>query len=326
MSYDLVIIGGGVAGLTLARTLQDRLKVLVIEESSLGGLSTDLGCKATDECLYCGICQFINLQRELAFKKFDVLEGRIITFLEKSGNGFQIKTENGEKITGQLLAVATGAAPLEIKNLSLLGGGKFTRVYSGWDIERGLNKGVISSFRDFSSLAFIQCAGSRNFKEKRGYCSQVCCRYALRIAENLKFSYPQLNIDFYYMDLQILGKKKEKLWEIAHKINLIRHLPYEIKEEEGKLSLVFEEQGVERKNYDAVILSVGMIPSPGTQKMGKWLGLNFDSNGFIKSYGEGHTSCEGVFVCGTACGPKDIEATQEEAQMVGEEIWQVRRG
>ncbi len=89
MTYDLVIIGGGVAGLTLAQTLQDRLKVLVIEESSLGGLSTDLGCKAADECLYCRVCQFINLQKELFFKKFDVLEGRKITFLDKSGRSFK---------------------------------------------------------------------------------------------------------------------------------------------------------------------------------------------------------------------------------------------
>ena len=37
MTYDLVIIGGGVAGLTLAQTLQDRLKVLVIEEKTFGG-------------------------------------------------------------------------------------------------------------------------------------------------------------------------------------------------------------------------------------------------------------------------------------------------
>ncbi len=325
MNYDLVIIGGGVAGLTLAQTLQDKLEVLVVEESSLGGMASKLGCKATDECLSCGVCRFINVERELCFKKFDIWEGRKITSVDKSGRGFHLKTEKGEKVTSQLLAVATGASPLEVKNLSRLGGG-LSRVYSGWDIERGLNEGIISSFRDFSSLAFIQCAGSRNFKEKRGYCSQVCCRYALRIAENLKFSFPSMDIDFYYMDLQILGKKKEKLWEIAGKINLIRHLPYEVKKEGGKLSLVFEEQGVERKNYDAIVLSVGMVPSSGTKEIGKWLGLNFDSAGFIKSYGLGHTSREGVFVCGTACGPKDIETTQEEAQKVGEEIWRVRRG
>lgn len=326
MEYDLLIIGGGVAGLTLAQTLQDRLKVLLVEESSLGGVASSLGCKATDECLSCGVCHFVDLKREIVFRKFNVLTDRKITSFAKSGNKFQIKTEKGEEITSQLLTVATGAAPLEVKNLSRLGGGKLPRVYSGWDVEKGLNEGIISSFRDFSSLAFIQCAGSRNFKEKRGYCSQVCCRYALRIAENLKFSFPQMNIDFYYMDLQILGKKKEKLWEIADKINLIRHLPYEVKEEEGRLSLLFEEQGVERKKYDALILSVGMIPSPGTQQTGKRLGLNFDSGGFIKSYGQGHTSCEGVFVCGTACGPKDIETAREEAQIVAEEIWRVRRG
>ncbi len=82
--------------------------------------------------------------------------------------------------------------------------------YSGWDIERGLNEGIISSFRDFSSLAFIQCAGSRNFKEKRGLLFSSLLSLCFAYSGKSEIFLSSTNIDFYYMDLQILGKKKRE--------------------------------------------------------------------------------------------------------------------
>ncbi len=46
------------------------------------------------------IAEFASLliyKRSFFFKKFDVLEGRKITFLDKSGREFQIKTEKRRK-------------------------------------------------------------------------------------------------------------------------------------------------------------------------------------------------------------------------------------
>ncbi|MCX6089329.1 MAG: FAD-dependent oxidoreductase, partial [Candidatus Atribacteria bacterium] len=136
--------------------------------------------------------------------------------------------------------------------------------------------------------------------------------------------FPDMKIDLYYMDLQILGGKKEKLLSIAReKVRLVRHLPYRVEPgPEGKgLTLLFEdEQGVNRADYDAVVLSVGMVPSPGTRRVAELFRLSTDESGFIKDYSEGQTSQSGVFVCGTASGPRDIETAILHAKKVATRI------
>jgi heterodisulfide reductase subunit A len=91
--------------------------------------------------------------------------------------------------------------------------------------------------------------------------------------------------------------------------------------------LLFESTRVaESQPYDALILSVGMVPSPGTRQIGEMLQLNFTPEGFVRHYGEVKTSREGVWVCGTACGPKDIETSLEEAYRVSQAIRREKGG
>lgn len=317
MGFDVLILGGGVAGLKTAEYLQDDCRVAVLEENIVtGGLAFQLGCKATSECLYCGVCRALSMKRKEP--GFSVFIGRTIREIRKKGETFLLTTDR-ETLEGRFLIVATGVAPFDARELPNLGWKKFPNIYTGFELETGLNGGVLQKFAHCRRIAFVQCVGSRNFKEKRGYCSQVCCRYALRLSEDLLSLYPQLEVDFYYMDLQIIGKKTEKLWETRQKIRLVRKIPFEAKEKGGKIFLTLEgNHGEESEGYDAVILSVGMVSSPGTQKIGEILRLDFTPEGFIRNYGEGVTSQEGIFVCGTACGPGDIEASLHSA-------WEVSR-
>jgi len=71
------------------------------------------------------------------------------------------------------------------------------------------------------------------------------------------------------------------------------------------------------KEFDLVVLSVGLEPSEGTKKIAKILKIPLSSDGFIK---EAHpkfrpvdTPIDGVFVAGTAQGPKDIPDTVAQA-------------
>jgi len=318
LKCDALIIGGGVAGLAVAETLLPSLQVTVLEEERLGGLAWQLGCKATTECLACGVCRSLEMKRKAS--RFPVLLGERITTVERQNGGFKITTQK-RAIETRFVVIATGASPFPPQRMPQFGFGTLKWVYSGFDLEKKLNREGLNEFAPFHEIAFIQCVGSRNFQEKRGYCSQVCCRYALRLAENLLFRFPHLHIDFYYMDLQVFGKKSEKLWETSEKVKLIRNLPFAAEEGNGKLSVVFEgERGVSREKYDAIILSVGMIPSSGTKRMVELLHLTSTVEGFIKDYGGGVTSQEGILVCGTASGPKDIETSTREARMVGEKI------
>jgi heterodisulfide reductase subunit A len=62
---------------------------------------------------------------------------------------------------------------------------------------------------------------------------------------------------------------------------------------------------------------VGMEPSPGTRKMARLLGIRQNKYGFIDAVGVPldtvSTSREGIFACGAALGPADIEDTVSSA-------------
>jgi heterodisulfide reductase subunit A len=68
---------------------------------------------------------------------------------------------------------------------------------------------------------------------------------------------------------------------------------------------------------DMVVLSVGMEPSAGTKAMGDVLGLQRNKYGFIETarppLDTVSTSREGIFACGAALGPADLEDTISSA-------------
>jgi heterodisulfide reductase subunit A len=68
---------------------------------------------------------------------------------------------------------------------------------------------------------------------------------------------------------------------------------------------------------DIVVLSVGMEPSKGTRQMAEVFGAGQNKYGFIETVGAPMdtvaTSVEGVFVCGAASGPADLEDTASSA-------------
>jgi len=329
--YDIAILGAGVAGLAAARILSPSLKGVVVEsEERVGGLAWQLGCKATDICLYCGVCHGIQLRRDLGdFSSFpfDLILGQQLTSMFKENGNYHLLFKSGRSIITHSILIATGIQPFDAYQIPQYGYGTFPHIYTGIEIERNLNSEGVKAFHTYQKIAFIQCIGSRNFKEKRGYCSQVCCRYALRISEDLAFQYPNLQIDMYYMDLQLLGVKKELLADIAEKrVRLIRHMPYRVESSNGKPILMFEDdQKVTRVEYDAVILSVGMSPSPGTKQAADILRVNIDDAGFIKDYGDGKTSQENIYVCGTASGAKDIQTAISDGKRIAQQILSVHR-
>lgn len=62
---------------------------------------------------------------------------------------------------------------------------------------------------------------------------------------------------------------------------------------------------------DIVVLSVGMEPSAGTREMARIFGVAQNKYGFIETVGGAlntvATNVEGVFACGAATGPADLE-------------------
>lgn len=68
---------------------------------------------------------------------------------------------------------------------------------------------------------------------------------------------------------------------------------------------------------DMVVLSVGMEPSVGTREMARVLGVKQNRYGFIDAVAGPldpvSTDREGIYACGAALGPADLEDTVSSA-------------
>ncbi len=164
------------------------------------------------------------------------------------------------------------------------------------------------------SIAYIQCAGSRDLSLGVSYCSRVCCMYAIKQAMLLSGSLPLADITIYYMDIRAFGKGYEEFYQNAQAmgIEFVKGKVARINEGEDQSPVVrvemIEEDGAPReRQHDLVVLSLGMAPAWAAD--GRAL-ISISSDGFVNTpqakLRPTLTDQEGIFVAGTAAGPKDI--------------------
>ncbi len=172
-----------------------------------------------------------------------------------------------------------------------------------------------------SSVAFVQCAGSRDESIGVPYCSRVCCMYSIKQAMLLSGSLPLADITIYYMDIRAFGKGYEQFFQNAKAmgISFVRGKVARIDPVEGgDLSVHVEStedalNPLQEHRHDLVVLAQGMIagwnPSASTP-------VACASDGFVATpllAAPTCTTAPGIFVAGTAAGPKDIVDTIAEA-------------
>ena len=99
-----------------------------------------------------------------------------------------------------------------------------------------------------------------------------------------------------------------------YKVNYVKGIATDIRQKDGRLLVRGEDTTMGRPMevpMDMVILSVGMEPSAGTQKMAAMFGLKMNKYKFIETIGGAlntvATSVDGVFACGASTGPADLE-------------------
>jgi len=118
MLYDLIIIGGGPAGITAGiYAARKKLKTLLITKDFLGQVG-----KTKEIDNYLGFPQILGIDLTKKFeqhlKKFeiDIKQGEKITKVEKQDKNFLVRTENKDEFLARTIIVATGGdpRPLEI--------------------------------------------------------------------------------------------------------------------------------------------------------------------------------------------------------------------
>ena len=267
-----------------------------------------------DKCIQCGICESTEVCEPEAIKFDD--EPEII----------EIKVGT--------IIVATGWDLYDPTELKQYGYGRYTNVITGLQMERLLSSfGPVlgrpvrpSDLKEPHSIAFLQCVGSRNFREGGNqYCSRVCCMYATKQARQYKEKHPDADVYIFYMDIRAFGKGYEEFYESAGRnygINYIRGRIAEVWEDKDHNIIIRAEdtllqQPIELK-VELFVLSCGLEPRADSSQITSLLRIQKSSDGFFM---EAHpklrpvdTLTEGIFIAGVAQGPKDIPDAVAQAK------------
>ncbi len=202
-------------------------------------------------------------------------------------------------------------------------------VVNGIQFERlicpsGPNDGevVTSKGRVPKKVVFVSCEGSRDPEHGVPYCSRVCCMYLAKQAMLYRHAVPDGEAHVFYIDVRSTGKGYEEFIQRAKEEGVV-YL-------RGKVSRIFRDgdkltvMGVDtvagktvEEQADMVVLGMAIKPSRGIRELAAKMGVSTRDNGFIKEahsrFNPLETSVPGIYVAGTAQGPKDIPDSVAQA-------------
>ncbi len=277
-SKDVLVVGGGVAGLSAALdAAKAGYKVALVEkEAQLGGFVAKLKLTTPSKPPYqeleeTGMAALIAEVE--ANDRIDVYKSAEIEEI-KGGPGLfdaKIKANGGlvENRFGSIIQ-ATGWKPYDASKLADLGYGASPDVVTNVQFEEMAAAGKITRPSDGSepaAVAFIQCAGSRD-ENHLPYCSAVCCRASLKHALYLKQQNEETAVYIFYKDIRTPGQDEE-IYRQAQRAGVIFiRVPDKVASvtaEGGKLSIeavdALLNDTVQVEELDMVVLATGMVPN-----------------------------------------------------------------
>ncbi len=193
---------------------------------------------------------------------------------------------------------------------------EFARLLDDWEERLWLDQPPVDE------VVMIQCAGSRDLR-RLPYCSRLCCTIALKHAIRLRKLFPETRVTICYLELRTLGAEGEQWYTAARLagVEFLRGSPPRVELDGDHRPVVEVEDvaaGVKRLlQPDLVVLSTGFVPAADTARIASVLGTRLDEAGFLAVLDAKNrateTSAEGVFVCGSASGPKSLVECSTEA-------------
>lgn len=328
---QVLILGGGIAGLSAAKALEGwGIHVHIVEkQGNLGGKAVEWPCMATDECQNCGACLSAELVDEIEYlKNTHVYLDTRVEEIQRENKKIVAKLTGkaSETINADAVLVATGFEPFDPSSLGSLKYTQDERVITTQELNSIIKKEKLRGLfanKEAPRIAFIQCVGSRNREQGRDYCSQVCCKVALRQINKVLDEIPNADITIFYMDLQVIGKEfRYRFDQIKDRIRLLQGVPGEIliDRDHDSLAIVQEDEvSGERAAYhfDTIVLSVGMVPHSDSSGLFELLDIKTDQWRFPKDDG---FLREGIYFAGAARGPMDIPGSMQTGIIAAQNI------
>jgi len=327
-----LVIGGGLSGMTSALALaRQGFDVYLVErENELGGNLRHVrylfnGERPQDE--------LTRLRDEIVQNsRIHLFTGATIEKIEGTIGDFRTTiTARGEttEVTHGVVIVATGAKQYEPKEYLY---GQDDSVITQRELEARLASGdgflEREGNRPAKTVVMIQCVGSRD--PDHPYCSRVCCAEAVKNALRIKGLSPETHVYVLYRDIRTYGFKESYYTKARQQgVAFVRYdedRKPEVSRNESSgngegLQVTVYDQTLEMPimiSADLVVLSAGIHPHEDNRKIAQFLKVPLNSEGFFL---EAHMKLrpvdfmtDGVFLCGLAHSPKNIEESILQAQ------------
>jgi quinone-modifying oxidoreductase subunit QmoA len=212
------------------------------------------------------------------------------------------------------IVYATGWNPFDASKIENLDFAGQANVISNMQMERiaspnGPTGGKVqrpSDGKDVKSVAFVQCAGSRdeNYLE---YCSSICCLASMKQATYVREQDPDSKAYIFYIDIRAPGKYElfyQGLQEDEN-VSFIKGKVAQINEDsDGGLEVVAEDAVSGKKvraKVDMAVLATGMVPATEGLQM-----IDTDGAGFA-------IPKDGIYSTGVSKKPMDVASSVQDA-------------
>jgi heterodisulfide reductase subunit A-like polyferredoxin len=318
LNRSALVIGGGVAGMNAALSLADQgFPVHLIERTDqLGGnlRHVHYTLEGADPQAYLkSLIQNVAAQRLITVHtetELRATSGFIGNFSSRLlAKGQEVEVEHG------IIIVATGGREYQGSEYLY---GEDDRVITQRELETRIAAGA-EYVAKASNVVMIQCVGPAD-----RYCSRICCSVAVKNALKIKEVSPSTEVYVLYRDMRTFGLH-ERYYTLArqrgvHFVHYDRERPPEVRKEGGlKVDVHAPLLNADLAlPADLVVLSTGLLPAEGADRLASALKVPVDLDGFFL---EAHIKLrpvdfvtEGIFVAGAAHYPKFVEECIVQAQ------------
>ena len=322
VNQQVLVAGAGIAGMSAALAVADRgFKVVLVEKKAEPGGNLKWlkkNIKGDDFSSHVsGILTRASKHTHITMvKNAEIMDawgevGQFTTSL-RHGDGSVDIVEHGAVI------IATGASEAETQSYCF---GKSDAIFTLKSLEKALDEKKVDPMA-LESVVMIQCVDSRD--DVKPYCSRICCTSSLKHALAMKKINPDMNIYILYRDMMSFGFT-EIYYKEAREAGII-FIQYDL-EDKPDVSVVDDRVVV--KIHEPVIdhyieispgllvLATGLSPINEDSPASKY-GAALDQYSFFKEadskWRPVDSLKEGVFACGTALGPRDVEESIASAE------------
>jgi len=215
---------------------------------------------------------------------------------------------------------ASGWKPYDAKKLETYGFGQYPDVITNVMMERlaawtGPTQGKIvrpSDGQAPQSVAFIQCAGSRD-ENHLPFCSGICCLASMKEATYVREQYPEAKIYIFYIDIRATDRLEDFYVKVKSDPN-IRFFKGKVAKitQDGtgkKLVLRVEDttaESLQEVTVDLAVLATGMQPNTSETKLP--MEVAYDDYGFVA----GQVAKPGIYAAGCTRTPIGVAETVQD--------------